>query len=113
MYFERKLKMAIATEAKSNSTEHLLVANPSQWPSLFPDIHLTSIDSNSMHSLMTSSKVIIKEFISTSIAKKAKSELFALERESKFERGYSNHELNKEKYLDFSLKQVNKKDFPG
>ena len=100
-YFEKKLKAALAGDAKSASTEHLLVANPSQWPNLFPNIPLDNFNESAMKDLMSRSYFVLPKFITYDHAKTACKEFKHLERESRFERGYKNHILTKEKYMDF------------
>lgn len=103
MFYERKLKAALAAEANSSSTEHLLVANPSQWPKIAPNLPLNMISAESMHLLMNSNYILIRGFTeSKSMANEALKSLLNLERESRFTRGGINE---RDKVLDFSLKQ--------
>lgn len=112
-YYEKKLKAHLSHEAKSSSTEHLLVANPSQWKFMFGDIELNTFNEAHMKALMSDTAVAIRRFVSGESIAKVKEELTHLERDSKFERGYANNKLTNEKYMNFSLGMVTKKDFPG
>ena len=112
-FYEKKLKAMLSKEAKATSTEHVLVANPSQWNTMFENIPLTNFDEQHMKSLMSDVSLVISKFIPSDVVEKVKSELNHLERDSKFERGYVNHRLTKEKFMDFSLGMIKKEDFPG
>lgn len=103
MFYERKLRAALAAEANSSSTEHLLVANPSQWPTIAPNIPLNHFSAESMNLLMKANYLVLKKFIdSKSMTGEALNSLLKLERESRFTRAGINE---RDKVLDFSLKQ--------
>lgn len=112
-YYEKKLKTHLSLEAKSSATEHLLVANPSQWKNMFEDIELNAFSEQHMKALLADTSVVIRKFILGEAIAKVKEELTHLERDSKFERGYANNKLTNEKFMNFSLGMVTKKDFPG
>lgn len=118
-YFERKLKAALLAEAKSTSTEHALVANPSQWPKIFKHISLSQFDEPVMRWLAQGPQVArrgvikVKSWFPRDLLEKLNLNLQMLEHESKFERGYVNKMPTTEKYMNFSLKQVPEKDLPA
>lgn len=114
-YFHKKLMQAMSKDAKSTSTEHMLVANPSQWPRLFESVPLDCFGESSMHDLLNSDVkfVVRKSLFDRQTAVSTLSELAVIERDSRFERGFSNMAMTKEKTLNFSLKMINKDDFPS
>jgi hypothetical protein len=118
-YFEKKLRAALLSEAKSTSTEHVLVANPSQWPKLFKGIPLTNFDEPAMNWLTLGPQtpkrgyLKVKSWFPRDLLEKMSANLQLLEYESKFERGYVNRLQTNEKYMNFSLKQVPEKELGG
>lgn len=118
-YFERKLRAALLSEAKSTSTEHALVANPSQWPKIFKHISLSQFDEPTMRWMAQGPQstnraaLKLKSWFSRDLMETLNTNLQLLEQESKFERAYVNKIETKEKYMNFSLKQVPEKDLPA
>jgi len=112
-YYEKKLKSHLSLEAKNSATEHLLVANPSQWKKMFEDIDLCSFSEAHMKALLAGNSLTLRKFASRDEARAVKEELFHLERGSRFERGYAQNRLTNEKFMNFSLGMVDKKCFSG
>ena len=113
-YFLKKLNDLLKDEGKKSSTEHLLIANPTQWLEKFKNHSFTLIDNKKVAELVEDNNfIILDDFINFELANKAREELEFIEMDGRFTRGFQNFVETKEKYLYFSRENVNKKDFPG
>lgn len=132
-FYHTKLVRELAKKTKNFSTEHMLVANPTQFENMFPDFELVSIPrevisvmfnrKNTKH--WTEQKEIendnfeglvfkIDKFVSKlddfDILKK---EMFYLETDGRFEKRIEQMIEKEEKHLWINFGQIEQESFPG
>lgn len=116
-YYVNKLKRALASEGKKDSTSHLLIANPQQWFNMFPEFGpLNSLSQENMCELFTKDKKIVpfKHWEGQNdLIRKARNELKFLERDGKFEAKINNLKLDEERALFVLFSELNKEHHSG
>ena len=128
-FYHSKMVKELAKKSTNYSTDHLLIANPSQFEKLFPKHQLTSVPRELLKPMFKCEKnpggedrrIIfensvfqIEKFLDNyDDTEKLISELFFLETDGRFEKKVVNLVEQEEKFLRMNFGSINKDLFPG
>lgn len=114
IFYHKKLVEELKRKSDGYSTDHLLIANPSQFSKMFPEHELELLGENSMNGIVKSNFTVADGFLGDfNTIDKISDELTYLERDSRFEKSFSNGIEGKEKFMWIRFGQIKKEDFSG
>lgn len=117
-YYHKRVLQELKQKTKGHSTDHMLIANPSQYGKFFEDLGMNIIDDQNMKILNSQGNennwCVVENFIDQiDLREKAKQEILYLERDGRFEKRVHKMEEINEKFLWVNFSDINKEHFPA